>query len=128
MSGRGSDSPSTSSVASDPPAAVALETLASEARCAFCYRPASSQLGQGELKDWQLTLSVDISSISRPSRTGNSVKRAHGLYDRPRTRSELWRMHLLGDNDGVEEIDLVGLCDDVQLGELFSIGDGGASE
>ena len=37
-------------------------------------------------------------------------------------------MHLLGDNDGVEEIDLVGLCDDVQLGELFSIGDGGASE
>lgn len=37
-------------------------------------------------------------------------------------------MHLLGDNDGIEEIDLVGLCDDVQLGELFSIGDDGASE
>lgn len=81
-----------------------MEQLQAEARCAFCYRPHSSQLGQGELRDWNCELSIEPRTVQRQARASNSLRRRHQLHDRYRTRADLFRAMVHAIDEGLDEV------------------------
>ncbi len=78
--------------------AVLLQILLHSAtpRCSFCYLSGSSQLGQGEMKEFMMNAlmpPVDAVAVEqhRQQRRSGSSKRQFGLQDRVRSKYELFR-------------------------------------
>uniref|UniRef100_A0A914X0L3 [Histone H3]-lysine(4) N-trimethyltransferase n=1 Tax=Plectus sambesii TaxID=2011161 RepID=A0A914X0L3_9BILA len=87
-------------------------------RCSLCYLQSNSLLGQS-----QLTLHLVADDFHRPSTRKHLPPRLPQSTDavnRPRTTSEL--QSYLKRNDVVNEVDIVGLPDDIALDDLIEPG------